>query len=130
MTEDPRDPVIRKAIASFNDADLAGLFEFIHPEVRSRVSADLGNPGSYEGIEGFGAMMADWSEAWSAQRVDLREIEHVDDRVSLVHTDQSLVGAGSGVPVEVETTFLVVFDGERAIRFEIHANRASALAAV
>ena len=130
MTDDRRDALIRNAIESFNQADVTGLLGFIHPDVRSRVSADLGNPGSYHGHLGFGEMMADWSEAWSSQRIELREIEHVDDSVSLVHTDQSLVGAGSGVPVEAETTFLVAFEGDRAIRFEIHADADSAREAI
>ncbi len=98
--------------------------------MRSRVAEGLGNPGSFEGLEGFGAMMADWSEAWSDQRIELREIEHVDESASLVHTGQSLVGAGSGVPVEGEVTFLVVFEGKQAIRFEIHPDRDSAVGAL
>ena len=130
MSDDPRDPLIREAVRSFNDADVARLMAFIHPQVQSRVAEGLGNPGSYEGTDGFGAMVADWSEAWSEQQLELREIEHVDDSATLVHTDQSLVGAGSGVPVEAETTFLVVFEDEKAIRFEIHPGRDSALEAL
>lgn len=130
MSEDPRDPLIRRAVESFNLADVTGLMEFIHPKVQSHVAEGLGNPGSYEGIEGFGAMMADWGEAWAEQRIELREIEHVDAAVSLVHTDQWLVGAGSGVPVQAETTFLVVFEADKARRFEIHPSRESALRAL
>ncbi len=130
MSEDSRDPLIRKAIASFNDGDAPGLLGFVHPDVDSRVAEGLGNPGSYHGTEGFGVMMADWSEAWSEQHIELREIEHVDSAVSLVHSKQSLVGAGSGIPVTIDTTFLVVFEGDRAIRFEIHTSRSTALAAI
>ena len=90
--------------------------------------AELGRVG--EGVEGFATMMADWSEAWSAQRITLREVEHVTESASLVYVDQSLVGAGSGVPVEAETTFLIVFEDERAIQFEIHPTRESALEAL
>ena len=130
MTEDARDPLIRHAVSSFNEMNMEGLLGFIHPQVVSRVAEGLGNPGEHHGIEGFGAMMADWGEAWSEQRLELKEIEHVDDAVSLVHVGQSLVGAGSGIPVEVDTTFLVVFEGERARRFEIHPDRNSAVEAL
>ena len=130
MTEDARDPLIRLAVESFNDANLESLLAFIHPRVESRVAEGLGNPGTHEGIEGFGAMMADWGEAWSDQHLELKEIEHLDDKVSLVHVQQSLVGAGSGIPVERETTFLIGFEDDRAIRFEIHTNRDSAVAAL
>ena len=127
MSEDRRDPLIRQAVESFNDANVEGVLGFIHPEVRSKVSEGLGNPGSYEGVEGFWKMMADWSEAWSEQTITLREIEHVDERTSIVQVDQALVGAGSGVPVGMETTFLIVFEGDQAIRFELHDTRESAM---
>ena len=126
MTDDPRDELIRNAIDSFNTLNLEGLMDFIHPEVRSRVAEGLGTPGSYQGLEGFAAMMADWGEAWSEQQIELREIEHVDESVSLVHVEQSLVGAGSGIPVRTGTTFLVVFQDDQATRFEIHPDRDSA----
>ncbi len=126
MIEDRRDPLVRNAVTSFNDADLEGILAFVHPEVVSRVAEGLGNPGEHHGVEGFGEMMADWGEAWSQQQLELREIEHVDNTVSLVHVGQSLVGAGSGIPVEIETTFLVVFRGDQAIRFEIHPSHESA----
>ena len=126
MTGDHRIPLIEGAIRAFNEEDAPVLLEFIHPEVRSRVAEGLGNPGTHEGIEGFAAMMADWSEAWSSNQVELDEIEFVSEGVALVHVSQSLIGAGSGVPVGMDTTFLVGFEGERAIRFEIHPDRESA----
>ncbi len=103
MSEDPREPLIQGAIQAFNDEDVAALLEFIHPEVRSSVAEGLGNPGSHEGIEGFGAMMADWSEAWSSNKIKLNETEFVDGQVALVHVSQDLVGAGSGIPWEWRT---------------------------
>lgn len=130
MSDDPRDPVIHDAIRSFNEVDVEGLMSFVHPEITSRVAEGLGNVGEFEGPGGFATMMAEWGEAWAEQSVALNEIEHLDERTSLVHTRQSLVGAGSGVPIEMETTYLVVFDGVRAIRFEIHASRESALEAL
>ena len=130
MSDDRRVPLIEGAIEAFNDEDVVRLLEFIHPEVRSRVAEGLGNPGTHEGIEGFGEMMADWSEAWSSNKVKLNDIEFVTDEVALVHVSQDLVGAGSGIPVGMENTFLIGFEGEQAIRFEIHPNRESSLNAL
>ncbi|CAN5177447.1 hypothetical protein BH24ACT23_BH24ACT23_05850 [soil metagenome] len=130
MSEDPRIDLITNAIEAFNRGDVPGLLEMIDPRVESRVAEGLGNPGSYEGIEGYMQMMSEWAEAWSENNLDLREIELVDERAVLVHTDQTAVGAGSGVPLEFNTVFLVVFEDERAIRFEIHPSRDSAIAAV
>jgi ketosteroid isomerase-like protein len=130
VTEDRRIPLIEGAIKAFNDEDVGALLAFIHPEVISRVAEGLGNPGTHEGIEGFGAMMADWAEAWSSNKVELDEVEFVNEDVALVHVSQSLVGAGSGIPVGMTNTFLIGFEGDRAIRFEIHPERESAVQAL
>ena len=130
MTDDHRIPLIEGAIRAFNEEDVPTLLEFIHPDVRSRVAEGLGNPGSHEGIEGFAAMMADWGEAWSSNRVELDEIEFAGEDVALVHVSQSLVGAGSGIPVGMTNTFLIGFEGDQAIRFEIHPDRESAVQAL
>ena len=131
MTDDPRRiSLIEGAIQAFNDEDVPVVLKFIHPEVRSRVAEGLGNPGTHEGIAGFAAMMSDWAEAWSSNKVEVETIEFVSDDVALVHCSQSLIGAGSGVPVGMNTTFLVGFEGDQAIRFEIHASRESAIEAL
>jgi hypothetical protein len=130
VSDDPRVSLIEGAVRAFNDEDFPRLLEFIHPEVRSSVAEGLGNPGTHEGVEGFAAMMADWSEAWSSNKIKLNETEFVSDKVALVHVSQDLVGAGSGVPVGMENTFLIEFEGEQAIRFEIHPNRESSLGAL
>lgn len=130
MTEDHRISLIEDAIEAFNSEDVGALLAFIHPEVTARVAEGLGNPGIHEGIEGFGAMMVDWGEAWSSNKVELDEVEFVQADVAFVHVSQSLVGAGSGIPVGMTNTFLIGFEGDRAIRFEIHPDRESAEAAL
>jgi hypothetical protein len=91
------------------------------------VADGLGNPGTFHGLEGYVAMMTDWGEAWSENQLELEEVELVDDSVALALTKQTAVGAGSGVPLAFSTVFMVGFEGERAIRFEIHPDRDSAM---
>jgi ketosteroid isomerase-like protein len=130
LSEDPRVPAIKAAIKAFNEEDIPALIEFIHPEVVSRVEQGLGNPGTYHGIEGYAEMMNDWGEAWSENHIKLSEIELVDADTAFVHVEQTVVGAGSGVPVEFSTVFLVSFSGVQASRFEIHPDRESAAGAL
>jgi hypothetical protein len=127
---DHRTVLIDKAIDAFNRADTPALLEFIHPEVVARVGAGLGNPGIHHGIQGYGEMMADWGEAWSKNTLALESVEFADDDTALVQVAQSAVGAGSGVPVEFKTVFMIGFEGDRAIRFEIHPDRDAAVAAL
>jgi ketosteroid isomerase-like protein len=130
VSEDPRTGLIEKAIRAFNDEDVAALISFIHPEVVSRVAEGLGTPGTWHGLEGFGSMMQEWGEAWSENTIELHEVERVGDDAALAITSQRAVGAGSGIPLEFGTVFMTVFEGDRAIRFEIHPNRESALASL
>ena len=74
-------------------------------------------------------MTTGWEEAFGEITYALGEIELPDDRNALIAVHQSATGAGSGVPVELDVYFLIEFEGERAVRFEIHANRDSAVAA-
>ena len=127
MSEDPRIGLIEAAIDAFNAEDVPALLAFIHPEVVSRVAEGLGNPGTFTGIEGYVAMMSDWGEALSENQLELEDVELVDDSVAFALTKQTAVGAGSGIPLAFSTVFLVGFEGERAIRFEIHPDRDSAI---
>ena len=129
MNEDRRVGLIEAAIEAFNAEDVPALLALIHPDVSSRVADGLGNPGTFHGLEGYVAMMTDWSEAWSENQLELEDVELVGDSVALAITKQTAVGAGSGIPLAFSTVFLVGFEGERAIRFEIHPDRESALAA-
>lgn len=122
--------LLAEAIDAFNAQDVAAVMSFIHPEVVAHVAAGLGNPGTHHGHEGYVAMMSDWGEAWSENTITLREVEFLDDITALAFIDQRAVGAGSGIAMEFETIFLIGFEGDQAIRFEIHPDRDSALAAL
>ncbi len=130
MTEDPRFALIRDAFAAFEAREVEGLMAFLHPSVESRVAAPLMNVGTWQGYAGFIQMTSDWEDAFGVISYEIRGMEPVDDRNILVAVHQSATGAGSGVPVELDVYFLIEFEGERAVRFEIHAGRDSARAAV
>jgi ketosteroid isomerase-like protein len=130
VADDPRVKLIEDAFAGFEARDVQGLLAFLHPEVVSRVHPPLMNVGEWHGFEGFAQMTAGWEEAFGQITYDIRGIELPDDRNALVAVHQSATGAGSGVPVALDVYFLIEFEGERAVRFEIHADRASAVTAV
>lgn len=130
MADDPRPKLIEDAFAGFQARDVEGVIAFLHPEVACRVNPPLMNVGEWRGYEGFVQMTAGWEEAFGEITYDIRGIELPDDRSALVAVHQSATGAGSGVPVALDVYFLIEFEGERAVRFEIHADRESALAAV
>ncbi len=130
MSEDPRFALIRDAFDAFEARDVQGLAAFLHPAVESRVAAPLMNVGTWQGYAGFAQMTADWEDAFGEITYEILRMESFDDRNVLVEVHQEATGAGSGIPVQIDVYFLIEFEGERAVRFQIHANRDSARAAV
>jgi ketosteroid isomerase-like protein len=128
--EDPRFALIRDAFAAFESRDVAGLASFLHPEVESRVFPPLLNTGTWQGYPGFAEMTTGWEDAFGEITYAITGFEPVDDRNILVAVHQEATGAGSGVPVVLDVWFLIEFEGEQVVRFQIHAGRESALAAV
>jgi ketosteroid isomerase-like protein len=130
VSEDPRFGLIRDAFVAFEARNVDGLMAFLHPSVESRVFAPLMNVGTWQGYPGFIQMTADWEDAFGAITYEITGMEAVDDRNVLVAVHQEATGAGSGIPVALDVYFLIDFEGEQVVRFQIHANRDSALAAV
>lgn len=130
MTEDSRIALIRDAFEAFEARDVEGLAAFLHPDVESRVAAPLMNVGTWQGYAGFIQMTSDWEDAFGEITYEILEMEPVDDRNVLVAVHQEATGAGSGIPVALDVCFLIEFKGEQAIRFQVHASRESAQAAV
>jgi ketosteroid isomerase-like protein len=128
--EDRRFHLVRDAFDAFQARDVEGLTAFLHPEIESRVLPPLLNTGIWHGYEGFIEMTGEWESAFGEIQYDERGIQAVDDRNVIVAVHQTATGAGSGVPVELDVVFLIEFEGDRAIRFQIHAERDSALAAI
>lgn len=128
--EDPRFGLIRDAFEAFEARVVEGLTAFLHPEVESRVFPPLLNTGSWHGYAGFVEMVGGWESAFGEIEYDERGMEAIDDRNVLVTVHQTATGAGSGVPVELDVVFRIEFEDDQAIRFQIHADRDSALAAI
>ena len=128
--QDSRIALVEKAFADFNAYNIDGVVGFIDPEVRTKVAGDLMNAGEWRGWDGFVQMATAWSEAWGQTDYKVNEIELVDERNLLAYVRQKAVGAGSGVPVEIDVVYLVEVVDERATRFEVYSSRESALAAV
>jgi SnoaL-like domain len=126
VSEEPRIALIEQAFADYAERNVEGLAQFLHPEVESRVFPPLLNVGTWHGPVGFVEMTSSWEEAFGEVRYEIRGIELPDDRNALVAVNQQATGAGSGVPVELDVWFVVEFDGERAVRFQIHSSRDSA----
>ncbi len=63
------------------------------------VPAELGNAGTYTGIEQFRKWFEAWDEAWSEFEMSVDEIEAAGDHHVIAMIESRGVGAGSGIEV-------------------------------
>ena len=122
--------LLEAGIDAYNQGDLGFVVEHAADDIEVVASANLANPGTFHGHDGFLTWMRDWSEAWSTNTIEVRSVEAVDDRYLLVDVHQRGEGAGSGVEVEMDLTQLIeVRDGQIA-RFQLHPTHEAAEAAL
>jgi ketosteroid isomerase-like protein len=130
VNEDPRIKLIEDAFEGFARYDVAGIAEFLHPEVECHVAPPLLNVGTWHGPSGFVEMATSWHEPFGTLAYEMRGLELIDDRNVIVAVHQHGQGVGSGVPVELDVFYLLEFEGDRAIRFHVYRDREDALAAL
>jgi ketosteroid isomerase-like protein len=121
--------LVRDAVEAFEQRNVAGLFEFLDPEVECHVSGELMNAGTWRGHHGFVEMAAAWEEPWAQISYEAGELETPDDDHVLAHVNQRATGAQSGVPVELDVVYMIELRERRAVRLHIYPNRERALAA-
>jgi ketosteroid isomerase-like protein len=76
-------------------------------DVEVFVPPELGNAGSYTGIEQFRAWFANWDEAWSEFEMSIQDIEPVGERHVVAMIGSRGVGAGSGIEVANELAWVL-----------------------
>lgn len=86
---------LRDWIAGNREAAIATFAD----DVEVFVPAELGNAGTYTGIEQFRRWFAAWDEAWSKFEMTIENIEPVGERHVVAMVQTRGVGAGSGIEV-------------------------------
>jgi ketosteroid isomerase-like protein len=90
----------RNGLDSWISGDREGAMATFTDDVEVFVPAELGNAGTYRGIEQFQRWFDSWDEAWSEFVMSVESIEPAGERhvVAMIHSRG--VGAGSGIQVE------------------------------
>lgn len=96
-------------------------------DVEIFVPPELGNAGSYRGLEEFRRWFAAWDEAWSEFTMSVESIEPVGDRhvVAMIHSKGT--GAGSGIEVENVLGWAIGVRDDRMEYLALQPDRDSAL---
>ena len=122
--------LLRGAFDAFNRGDMDALIGKLDPEIDVSVAPGLANPGVWRGIDEFMQMVESWSEPFESLRNEILSLDFVDSEHVIADMRQRAVGAGSGVPVEMEIVYLFGVRDLRLTRFHVCADRAAALAAI
>jgi ketosteroid isomerase-like protein len=104
-----------RAMATFTD------------DVEVFVPPELGNAGTYRGLEQFQRWFKDWYDAWSEFAMSVESIEPVGENhvVAMIHSRG--VGAGSGVEVENLLGWVIGVRDEKMEFLSLQADRDAAL---
>ncbi len=100
---------LAEGIEAFNRGDVDTVLALLDPDVETHVDPRLMNPGTHRGHEGYLEMVGAWTEAWGSLEAELLEVSEPDERHMLTEIRQRAVGAGSGVPVEMNIFWLFEF---------------------
>jgi ketosteroid isomerase-like protein len=68
-------------------------------DIEVYVPAELGNAGSYRGIDEFRGWFAAWDEVWSDYKMEMKAIESIGERHVVAEVANTGVGVGSGIEV-------------------------------
>jgi len=122
--------LIERAFEAFENGDVEAVNAGLDPEIEVVISDQLANSGRWVGVDGFWESVSSWLEAWDEYRIEVRSIETPDDHHVLVEALQTATGRSSGVPVELATYFVFEVHDGISTRYELHASREDALAAI
>jgi ketosteroid isomerase-like protein len=121
--------VVRSALEQWNAQDELteeAFAEFARPDMVIDITANVLNPGTFEGFDGFLRFANQVGEAWAEFRL---EPEEAFEQGDLVVTLVRAVGIGHGSGVEIEAPIAVVCemrDG-RIASIRVEPDRAAAL---
>ena len=98
------------------------------PEIVFVLGDSLPEPGIYEGLEGLERGFRGWLESWRDLRFELDELIPAGEAIVAMY-HQTGTGRASGVHTELDGGHVWRMRDGKAVRLEVHSNRAAALEA-
>lgn len=90
----------REGLEAWIGGDRAGAIATFADDLEVFVPPELGNAGTYRGLEEFQRWFTNWDEAWSEFTMNVESIEPAGDHHVVATIRSTGVGAGSGIEVE------------------------------
>jgi ketosteroid isomerase-like protein len=122
--------VVRAALEAFQRGEMEAFLSFLDPEIEIYSDPALPNPVEAVGRDAWLKWVAEWLEAWDRFEVEEVAMEPEGERHVIATMRQHGIGKGSGVEVDMNVFYMFEIRDGLAVRYRLHANRESALAAV
>jgi ketosteroid isomerase-like protein len=90
---------------------------------------DIPDAGTYRGHQGYADWLADWGEAWSEFRAEVKRWVDAGDKVVIVF-ELTAKGRGSGVEVKRRDAMVLTLRDGKSIRLDYYNDESQAFAAV
>jgi ketosteroid isomerase-like protein len=110
----------QRLLAVFDPEQADAVLAVADPEIEVFASRDLANSGTFHGHDGFLTWITQWLDAWENYKLDLLGIEPVGERHVIAWARQTATGKGSGVPVDMEVTFMVELRDEKIAALHLY----------
>jgi uncharacterized protein len=120
--------LVRRSFEAYEVGDLDALLELVDPEIVVNTPQELGNPGTYRGIDGFKQWLREWAEAWDEFHHEILEMVPVGTHHVVGHTRQMARGRGSGVEVEREVAYVYEIRNGRCVFLRLEPTLEAAMA--
>ncbi len=98
------------------------------PEIEFVFGDSVPERGTYIGIEGMSKAFRGWLESWRELRFELEELIPAGERIVAAYL-QTGIGRVSGIPIELRGGHIWTMRDGKALRLEVHVNRAAAFEA-
>ena len=121
--------ILRPIYAEWQAGNLAAGTELLDDDIVSVWPSEFPTGGSYRGTEGHARAMREWLSAWKDFHIEAEDFIDAGDSV-IVPFRVHARGKGSAVEVERRWAHVWTIRNGKAVRFEVHLDRAEALEAV
>lgn len=81
------------------------------------VPPELGNAGTYRGIDEFRSWYEAWDEVWSDYKMEVKAMEAAGDRHVVAEVSNTGVGVGSGIEVGNTLGWVFSVDGDNRLDY-------------
>ncbi len=128
MSEDRRVELIRQGFENWEAGDVEATLALYDPQIVTYAPLEIGNSGTFHGIDGFMKWTHGWLEAWDTFEQELLSVEPVGDRHAIARVMQHGVGKGSGIKVDRGATYVYEMKDEKLIFLSLFFDHDAAVA--